>query len=135
MRGYKRRNRPMSMTIRGVVALADWTDMGDDANVVVLTDDDEEFFIDARETSIHPSDFVNARVEATGRVFEQEDRVVLAVRRMRIVESYKDFRETTYEDEEETSFVDDESAFDYLDESNDIEAYSDYLGGGRAYRN
>ena len=48
MKSYRKRNRRVSVTVEGVVALAEWSDSGEDSDVVILTDDEgEKFFYGA----------------------------------------------------------------------------------------
>ena len=39
MRGQKKRKRQRLVTVRGVVALAEWSDSRSDAEVMIITDD------------------------------------------------------------------------------------------------
>ena len=126
MRGHRKKNRRVTRTVRGVVALAEWSDSRDNADVVILTDDDEEYYVDASSTPIRPSKFVNSRVEATGRVYEMDDQTVLELKRMRPIESFQDF-----DDLNDNRFDDDEDNDDigmgtWVEEA-DIESYARYI--------
>lgn len=125
MRGSKKKNKRLARTVRGVVALAEWSDSDDSTDVVILTEDDEEFLIDASHTAIRPARFVNSMVDATGRVYEMDDQWVLELRSIRAVESFRDFDETAGESEEEFGFEDDEAFGGWLDE--DFDSYARYI--------
>jgi hypothetical protein len=87
-RNGRRRNRKSTVTVEGVVALADHSDWGDDGELVILTDDDEEYHIDSRSSDIRADKYSDQRVEATGRLYEWEGRTMLALSRIRIVDDY-----------------------------------------------
>ena len=125
MRGSKKKNRRLPQTVRGVVALAEWSDSNDNAEVVILTEDDEEFLIDASHTPIRPARFVNSMVEATGRVYEMDDQLVLELRRMRTIESYRDFDDMMAEPEDGYGFDDDEGLGGWMED--DFDSYARYI--------
>lgn len=116
MRSKRRKNQQAIVTVEGVVAFAEWSEDGSDTQLVILTDDDEEYFIETRDSSIKPSRFEGARVQATGRLFERDDWNILEIKRVRIVK-FKDFDE------------DDEARFDYqgtYDDDVGENSWSDY---------
>jgi hypothetical protein len=132
MRSNRRRKRKVTTTVRGVVALADWSNSHEDAEVVLLTDDDEEYYIDASDSAIRLGKYINSRVEASGKVYERDERRVLIVRRIRVVESFQDFDGDVYGDDDE----DDEGYFDdggygYFSEDTVIDEYSRYIRSQR----
>ena len=132
MRRNRRRHRRYNTTIRGVVALAEWSDSKDDAEVVLLTDDDEEYYIDASDSTIRPSKYINSRVEASGKVYEMDERKVLLVRRIRVVESFQGFEDQMYDDAEEDDFADDRTYDFFLDDAV-IDDYARFLKGQRDF--
>ncbi len=124
MRGNKKKKNRLTLTVRGVVAFAEWSDSSDSAEVVILTEDDEEYLLDASHTPIRPAKFVNLRVEAAGRVYELDDQLVLELRKIRAVESFQDFDDMMVAPEEDFGFNDDMEFGNWMDE--DFEPYSRY---------
>jgi hypothetical protein len=128
MRGNQKRNLNKTMTIRGVAALAEWSDSRQDADVVILTDSDEEYYIDATDAPIRPAKYINARVEASGKVFERDDQLVLAVNRMRVIESIQDFDPYSDDELDEDAF-DDEAEISAWNEDDDFVSYARLIKG------
>ena len=132
MRGTKKKNQRRNTTIRGVVALSEWSDSRDDAEVVILTDSEEEFCIDASETSIRPSKFINSRVEATGKIYEYEDQLVLAVKRIRVIDSIHDFDDYGDTDEDIDTYddgFDDSVGMSSWADDDDVSSYARLIRG------
>lgn len=125
MRSSRRKSRKMSITVEGVVALVEWSDAGDDSSVVILTDDDEEYYVDARDTAIRPAKFINARVEASGRLYERDGQIMLAVRRIRVLDDYGDASE---EDFENDSFEGSED-YDFWADDGIVDQYARFVRG------
>ncbi len=127
MRSNRRKNRRVSVTIEGVVALAEWADSGDDADLVILTDDEEEYYIDATDSVVRPARFINARVEATGKLFERDGLTQLAIRRIRVLDPYDS--EADQEGFTGEHFGEASEDFDYWSDEGIVDRYARYARG------
>jgi hypothetical protein len=132
MRGYRRRNRRVNVTIEGVVALAEFSYLEDDANVVILTDDDEEFYVDASDITIRLDRYVNSRVEVTGRVYERGGQSVLVVKRIRVVNEFDDLEDV---DAKWRDDFEDTHEYDYWSDDGIADLYARFVKGSRDFIN
>lgn len=126
----RQKNQKTIVTIRGVVALAEWSDSDDDTDVVILTEEDEEYYIDTRESEIKPMQYVNAWVEATGRVYDRDDYSVIAVKRIRIIDAMHDVDGLMAESGIQGGFDDDVRGNLWTDDD-DVDSYARLIRGFR----
>ena len=129
MRNKNRRDPERKTTVRGVVALAEWSDSRQNADVVILTDTDEEYYLDARDTDIRPATFVNARVEATGKLHEREDQYILEVSRIQVIDSDEDFSDIPDVDLDSDAFDDEDFGVEPWGDNDDYADYARLIRG------
>jgi hypothetical protein len=126
----RQKNQKPIVTIRGVVALAEWSDSDDDADVVVLTEEDEEYYIDTRESQIKPMQYVNSWVEVTGRVYDRDDYSVIEVKRIRIIDAMHNADGLMAESSIQGDFDDDVRGSLWADDD-DVNSYARLIRGFR----
>ena len=129
MRSYRRKNQKVSMTIEGVVALAEWSDNGESEDVVILTDDEEEFYVDMKDSAVKPAKYLNSRVEATGKIYERDGQTMLAVRRIRVLDEPGKV-ETGMEGE---NHFEDAPDYDFWTDDGIVDQYTRFVRGSRDF--
>jgi hypothetical protein len=126
----RQKNQKPIVTIRGMVTLAEWSDSDYDADVVILTEEDEEYYIDTRESQIKSIQYVNSWVEVTGRVYDRDDYSVIEVKRIRIIDAMHNADGLMAESGIQGGFDDDVRGSLWTDDE-DVNSYARLIRGFR----
>jgi len=130
MRGYQKKSNNASVTVEGVVAVADASTSEEESEVVILTDDEEEIYIDATESAINPSRYINDRVEAKGTVCNRNGQTVMAVKRIRVL---NDLEVSDMLDFGQRDHFNDEEDYDSWSDDGVLDHYTRYARRSRGF--
>jgi hypothetical protein len=99
-------------TIRGTVTAAKWDDEDAVTGVMIVTDDDEEYFVALKDTGKELLDLVDAEVELTGTISKKGGIQQIVV---------KDYKEVEFADSDDGEDSDDDEDEDEDGDSDDCD--------------
>lgn len=80
------KQKPKTVTVQGVMELIDYGDDLIPFDAVLLTDDDEEFYVEFPNKGSKLNEYANQYVEITGNIFKQDEHTAIAAKRIIIVD-------------------------------------------------
>jgi len=116
----KQPKKPKLVTVRGVVELIDYHDDHNPFDAVVITDSDENFYLDIPRTGTRLRDCIDQYVQVTGVIFKRDDIVGIAAKRIMILDPLEEDGE-----DELSNHIDlYEDFYDYNDDIQEITRFS-----------
>lgn len=127
-----RTNKPSTVTIQGVIALIDPEDSDSPHDAVLITEDDEELYVEIPNKRTRLTQYVNLEVEITGVIFEREDRFVISAKRINVIDVFDEYSDLELGDHEIYGDFGD----DFYDVSQDLQDFMRYSrrSGGVGYK-
>ncbi len=105
-------------TIRGTVTAAKWDDEDNVTGVMIVTEDDDEYYVDLKGTGKELLDLVDADVEITGAISKKGGTQQIAVKEYKEIE-LSDREDDEDEDEDYDEDYDEDEDEDYSDDDLD----------------
>ena len=122
----KKQHKPSSVTVQGLVELADYREDDTPFDAMIVTDEDEEFYLDIPSDRVEQ--YIDSHVRVSGVLYQQQGNMAILVKRIDFTEArgtYADFDSTHY----------DIGYDDWYDDGDEIQDFMRFSrrGGGRKY--
>ena len=125
MRLKKKQNKPSSVTVQGIVELSDYRGDDNPFEAVIVTDDDDEFYLDIPSDKVEQ--YIDYYVRVSGVLYQQQGNMAILVKRIDFIEShgaYADLDAAHYDGGYDELYDDDDEIHDFM-------RFSTRNGGGR----
>jgi len=109
----KRSRKQQLVTLRGMITPADMDDMGRVTCVSIVTDDDEEYFIDPYGKGEHLTEQVDEYVVVSGTLHNDDGDYTISVTRWNVVAD-KEQDEDDEEEDDDPGYIDDDEPIEQL---------------------
>ena len=124
------RDKTKTISVQGVIELIDYGDSSVPFDAVLITDDEEEFYVEFPNKKTRASEYLNRYVEIKGSLFRRDEHLIIAAKRIIVID------ESENDDLQGAARFDDNDDYyesDY-DDLSDLQSYIKYSGRSRGSR-